>query len=70
MLSGSREQEFQILEILSEASAPVGAGAIRQSLEDRDVWLSEATVGRVLRELDHRGYTRKSGFQGRSLSPE
>jgi len=70
LLSGSREQEFQILEILSEASTPVGAGAIRQSLEDRDISLSEATVGRVLRELDHRGYTKKSGFQGRSLSPE
>ncbi len=70
MLSGPREQEFQILEILSEAKAPVGAGAIRQALEDRGTTLSEATVGRVLRELDHRGYTNKSGFQGRSLSPE
>lgn len=69
MLSGPREQEFLILEILSEATTPVGAGAIRQSLEDRGLALSEATVGRVLRELDHRGYTRKSGFQGRSLSP-
>jgi GntR family transcriptional repressor for pyruvate dehydrogenase complex len=70
LLSGPREQEFQILEILSEAKAPVGAGAIRQALEDRGTNLSEATVGRVLRELDHRGYTGKSGFQGRSLSPE
>jgi GntR family L-lactate dehydrogenase operon transcriptional regulator len=70
LLSGPREQEFHILDILSEESTPVGAGAIRQALDDRGLTLSEATVGRVLRELDHRGYTKKSGFQGRSLSPE
>ena len=70
VLSGPREQEYLILEILSEATTPLGAGAIRQALEDRDMILSEATVGRVLRELDHRGYTRKSGFQGRSISPK
>ena len=70
MLSGPREQEFQILDVLAETQAPVGAGAIRQALEDRGMTPSEATVGRILRELDHRGYTKKSGFQGRSLSPE
>ncbi|NLH95689.1 MAG: GntR family transcriptional regulator, partial [Synergistaceae bacterium] len=55
MLSGPREQEYLILEILSEANTPLGAGAIRQALEDRGMLLSEATVGRILRELDHRG---------------
>ncbi len=58
-----------ILDILSESTAPVGAGAIRQTLLDRGLSLSEATVGRVLRELDHRNFTVKSGFQGRTLSP-
>ncbi len=69
MLSEKQEQEYHVLDIIEGSTNPVGSGTIREQLRNRGIDLSEATVGRMLRELDNSGYTAKVGFQGRVLTP-
>lgn len=64
------EKEHYILEIIAEYSEPVGSGTISNDLRRKVGEVSEATVGRVLRRLDERGWTQKDGFKGRVLTPE
>jgi len=68
MLSGKEKLEADILAIISDSPQAVGCGAISAVLRDRGIIVSEATVGRLLRDLDRQGYTLKAGFQGRVLS--
>lgn len=60
--------ETDALEILRDAVQPLGSGALSAALRERGHKLSEATVGRLLREFDMANYTQKAGFQGRILS--
>jgi GntR family L-lactate dehydrogenase operon transcriptional regulator len=64
----AREQELFVLRLLGEAESPVGAGTVREHLASKGFSASEATVGRLLRELDRRGLTSRVGFQGRVLT--
>lgn len=68
MLSERDKLERDMLEIIRDSTQPVGCGHISQLLQSGGHSISEATVGRLLRDLDNRGYTDKAGFQGRSLS--
>ena len=68
LLSAKKEQEFLILSILAEAGEPVGSGAISDGLRATGAGISEATAGRILRELDNQGLTQRDGFRGRSLT--
>jgi GntR family L-lactate dehydrogenase operon transcriptional regulator len=66
---GTREKlECDVLTIIRDSAQPVGCGAISHQLRNVGHSTSEATVGRVLRDLDNQGYTDKAGFQGRRLS--
>ncbi|HEY3426669.1 MAG TPA: FCD domain-containing protein [Negativicutes bacterium] len=47
---------------------PMGCGSISVKLQTLGHSSSEATVGRILRELDFSGFTQKAGFRGRRLS--
>ncbi|MFW5979916.1 MAG: FCD domain-containing protein [Bacillota bacterium] len=67
------EAEYKTLLILTRYDKPIGSGTISSKItEDKsiDESLSEATVGRLLRGLDHKGYTEKVGFQGRKVTKE
>lgn len=68
-MPGRTREEYQILKIIGEANAPLGSGTISEKLKLLNIELSEATIGRYLRSLDHRGLTEKAGFQGRRLAP-
>lgn len=57
-----------ILKIVSNSQDPVGSGFICDNLKLQGYDISEATVGRLLRELDIEGFTEKVGFKGRSLT--
>lgn len=61
-------QEKIVLSLLDRSSGPVGAGTVKEELRSFGYELSEATVGRFLRELDKRGLTCRVGFQGRRLT--
>jgi GntR family L-lactate dehydrogenase operon transcriptional regulator len=62
------EQELVVLKLLLDSEGPVGAGTVRDRLLAEGFSASEATVGRLLRELDRRGITSRVGFQGRVLT--
>lgn len=60
--------EYEILSILEEREEPVGSNLLSQLLAARNVEVSEATVGRVLSEMDRKDLTSKQGFQGRVIT--
>lgn len=69
MIQEFAEQEYFVLHLLSLSDEPLGAGSIREELGCSGMEMSEASVGRFLRELDTRGFTSRVGFQGRVLTP-
>lgn len=68
MLSDKEKLEYDMLGIIREARQAIGCGAICAQLQENGYSISEATVGRLLRDLDRARYTDKAGFQGRTLS--
>ena len=68
LFSGRLEQEYEILTIIRASRVPLGSGTIRDSLIDRGLQISEATVGRILRDLDKEGWTKRVGYRGRILT--
>ncbi len=68
MLNEREQLERDMLAIVRDSAQPVGCGHISRVLTGNGYTISEATVGRLLRDLDDRGLTDKAGFQGRSLS--
>ena len=70
MLNSKEKLEYDMMRILGEATHPIGCGALSTQLVKKKYELSEATVGRLLRDFDIAGFTEKSGFQGRTLSAQ
>jgi GntR family L-lactate dehydrogenase operon transcriptional regulator len=68
MLTEKEKLECEVLRIMADSGKPMGSGLISQSLAERGYVLSEATAGRLLCELDRKGFTQKMGFQGRLIS--
>ncbi len=66
-LSRDHEIELAILMALHNAKAPVGAVALSFDLQQVG-GISQATIGRKLKEFDVRGLTERVGYQGRSLT--
>lgn len=67
-VSDEAELEYLVLSYLDQIDGPVGSGAICDWLRQEGNDISEATVGRFLRELDIRNYTERTGFRGRTLT--
>lgn len=61
-------QEYYTLKIIGNSLSPIGSGLISEELKSLGFNISEATVGRILRDLDIKGYTEKVGFRGRILT--
>lgn len=68
MLLEKQHLFYMILKTIANSHVPVGSGYIRDSLKMQGLDISEATAGRILRELDIKGYTEKVGFKGRYLT--
>ncbi|MBM7866056.1 FCD domain-containing protein [Heliobacterium gestii] len=68
MLSHREAQEQIILSVIDGSTEPVGSGSIRAEAARRGLEMSEATVGRVLKNLDNQGFSVRKGFQGRQLT--
>ena len=62
--------EYPILKIMSEQSGPLGAGALAEMLRDENITISEAGIGRTLRELRHRNSLERVGFQGHRITEQ
>ncbi|MDU4960111.1 MAG: FCD domain-containing protein [Sporomusaceae bacterium] len=68
MLNERERLEADCLAVIRDADQPVGCGTLSSVLRQLGHVVSEATVGRLLRDFDQTGYTQKAGFQGRVLS--
>ncbi len=57
-----------LLKYMSDNPIPVGSGAASEILSMEGFQVSEATVGRLLRQMDLQGFTQRLGFKGRTLT--
>jgi hypothetical protein len=60
--------EYLLLEQLDRSDDGIGSGNLHLELRDRRIHASQATVGRMLRLLDHRKLTAKVSNKGRVLT--
>src|ERR1700754_179437 len=60
--------EYLLLEHLGRSDDGIGSGSLHLELRGRRVHASQATVGRMLRLLDHRKLTAKVSNKGRVLT--
>jgi len=60
--------EYFILRFLDESKEPVGSGSLFYVLQERGEKISAPTIGRRLRDLEHRGLVRKVSVEGRKLT--
>ncbi|PZG48106.1 hypothetical protein C1I98_12965 [Spongiactinospora gelatinilytica] len=60
--------DFELLAILGSAHQPQGARVVAREMRDRGFTISEATVSRMFKSLDERGWTRSAGAKGRVLT--
>jgi GntR family transcriptional repressor for pyruvate dehydrogenase complex len=60
--------EQAVLGMLAGSALPVGSGTLMERLEAGGLRVSEPTVGRLLRQLDRRGYTERVSNKGRVLT--
>lgn len=61
---------YNILSYLKRSGEPAGAGSVQRLLEEKGFNMAEATVGRILRDMDYSGYTVKRSNQGRTVTEE
>jgi repressor of nif and glnA expression len=59
---------IEIMRVINESDKPIGARAIADELNDRGYDIGERAVRYHLRILDERGFTRKHGYAGRTLT--
>ncbi len=68
MLGPKEELEYHTLKVAAGAGDLIGSGTLQEGLAKYGVRVSEATAGRLLRDLDGKGYTEKISFRGRTLT--
>lgn len=68
LASETENQMFEILSFLEHSVEPVGSGLLSQLFTTKGLELSEATVGRVLRQMDKEQWTLRVGYQGRVIT--
>ncbi len=70
MLSEKEKSEFYILDTIAKSTEPLGSGTLCSQLIQKGLGISEATVGRILRQLDQKRLTERIGYQGRRLTED
>jgi GntR family L-lactate dehydrogenase operon transcriptional regulator len=68
VITTREKYECEILAIFERHEQPIGSGALSMMLKEIEFPLSEASVGRLLGEMDRQGWTKKLGYQGRILT--
>ncbi len=63
-----KEAEKLILSYLKESAKPQGAGSLCAFLKGKGIVLGQATVGRLIRNMEDDGLLEKTNVRGRSLS--
>lgn len=60
---------YAALRIICDHGAPIGSGQLAAAMQGAGVPISEATAGRLLRDLELQGAVTKASQRGRVLSP-
>lgn len=61
---------LHVLAAIKDLDSPLGAGNLREILMTNGIVISEAGIGRLLRDLRVSGYLSKIGFQGHVITDE
>ncbi|TYS50385.1 FCD domain-containing protein [Bacillus infantis] len=61
-------RNYALLRILADSPVPLGSWVLREKMAQFDIDISTASIGRLLKEFDHKGYTELIKNQGRKLS--
>nr|WP_238387395.1 FCD domain-containing protein [Psychrilyobacter piezotolerans] len=56
------------MRLLEKHKKPTGASLIKRELKNLKINISEATIGRILFDLDNIGFTLKDGYRGRVIT--
>lgn len=64
------EKELLVLECIKGAKEPIGSWHLVERLEDKNISVSSATIGRILTHLEKLGYVEKESFKGRVITPK
>ncbi|MEW9123160.1 MAG: FCD domain-containing protein [Thermotaleaceae bacterium] len=62
------EKEITVLEYVASSGGPVGSWFLVEKLEERNIRISSATIGRILNHLEKLGYLEKEKFKGRIIT--
>lgn len=68
MLTDKERMEYELLRLLTDTQDPMGSVTLSLLLKGQELDVSGATVGRMLSEFDHKGFTTKHGYKGRVLT--
>ena len=60
--------EMLILKMVWDIGRPIGSGNLFRICEDKNILLSQATIGRILAKLKHYGCLKKKGNKGRMIN--
>lgn len=62
------EKERLILECIKESEEAIGSWYLVEKMEEKDINISSATIGRILTHLESLGYVEKKGSKGRNIT--
>ncbi len=68
MRKNLQEKEIAVLESLKTSQGPMGSWNLVEKLEEKGQYVSSATIGRILSNLEKRGYAKKDGNNGRIIT--
>lgn len=60
--------EYLVLKYLIQTDEPVGSWVLKVMLGLKGIEFSTATIGRMLKEMDAKGFTKLAGAQGRAIT--
>ena len=69
MVRNKNDVVYWILSFLNETDAPQGAGLLLEEIRQKDVNISEATIGRMLRTLRTQGLLERVSNLGHKITP-
>lgn len=65
---GTNFLEYPLLNIMDASQSPLGACALVEMLEEIGIKISEAGIGRALRQFRQKGLLERKGFQGHVIT--
>lgn len=64
----NNDRELEVLNMIRSSDEPIGSWALVDMFEKKGINLSPATIGRILNQLDKRGYLEKRSYKGRVIT--